>query len=94
MIDQQGKDIAKDFIEFQQHFKKFVDPTEFIRDEISKMETRVLVKLSKETKRMPLVTSTEDFKRLETRLDSKIKTAIDKVNEVSCSQIFILTVDD
>ena len=56
MINQQGKDIAKDFIDFQTHFKKFMDPTDFIRDEISKMEQRVSLKLGKSQKMRPIVT--------------------------------------
>lgn len=59
------------------------------------METRVVTKLSKDHRRLPLVTSTEDFRRLETRLDNKIKTAIDKVNEVSSQSILLMvSVDD
>jgi hypothetical protein len=59
------------------------------------METRVVTKLSKDHRRLPLVTSTEDFRRLETRLDNKIKTAIDKVNEVSSQPILLMvSVDD
>ena len=43
----------------------------------------MLVVVTKQLRKTPVITETGDFKRMEARLDHKMRAAIEKINEVS-----------